>query len=99
MTEILADDVEVERRSHDHGAVAPEHGDDVLGTEMQATEQVVKIGKADRTRDHAEKASVLAGNPPAEYDRIGAMVQHRAADEEPGVGLVAMDLEVLFIAA
>ena len=66
---------------------------------MQAAEQIVKIGKADRAGDDAEKASVFAGDAPAEHDGIGTTVQHRAADEEPHVGLVAMNLEVLLIAA
>jgi hypothetical protein len=99
MAEILADHVEVERCPHDHGAIAAKYGDGVVRAEMQAAEQVVKITKADRARDHAEKASVVAGDAPAEHDGIGAVVQHRAADEQAGVGPVAMNREIFLVAA
>src|ERR1700737_3486471 len=99
MTETLADQVEVERRPHDHGGVAAHNGDGVVRAESQPAEQVVKIAEADRARDHAEKATVSAGDAPAEYDGISAAMQHRTADEQAGVGLVAMNPKELLVAA
>src|ERR1700737_3824222 len=99
MAEIPADDVEVERRPHDHSGVAAQNGDGVALAEIQAAEQVVKIAEADRTCGNAEKASVRAGDAPAEHDGISAAMQQRAADEQAGIGMIAMNPEVLLIAA
>ena len=98
IAEILADNIEVEGRSHDHGAVASEHRDDVIRVEAQPADQVVKIGKADRARDHAEEASVFARYAAAEHDGIGAVMQRRAADEQASIGLLPMNPEI-FLAA
>src|ERR1700693_4619 len=99
MAKVLADHVEVERRPHNDGAVAAENRDGVLRSERQAAEQVVKIAEADRARDHAAKASVDVGDAPAEYDGIGAVMQHRTADEQARVRSVAVNLEELLVAA
>ena len=99
IAEVLADHVEVEWPAHDDGGILAQNGDGIVRAEIQAAEQLVKIGEADRARDHAEKAAVGAGDAPAQHDRIGAVMQHRAADEQPGVGLVAMDLEIFLVAA
>ena len=99
MAHVLTDDVEIERRPHDDGAVATEHVDDVLRPEMQPAEQFVKIAEADRAGDNAEKATVFAGDAPAEHDRVGAAMQHRPADIQADVGLIAMDLEIVLVAA
>jgi hypothetical protein len=85
--------------AHDHGAVVAQHGDGVLRAEMQPAEQVVKITEADRACDHAEKAAVSAGNAPAEDNGISAAMQHRTADEQAHIGVVAMNLEELLVAA
>ena len=69
-------------RAHDHGAVVPEHRDNVVGIKPQPAEQVVKVGKADRAGDHAEEAAVFARDAAAEHDGVGAVMQHRAADEQ-----------------
>src|ERR1035437_6543943 len=99
MTEIPANHVEVEWPSHDHGGVAAQNGDGIVRAEMQAAEQLVKIAEADRARDHAEKASVGAGDETAEHNGIGAAMQHRTADEQACVGLVAMNPKELLVAA
>ena len=59
----------------------------------------MEIAEADRARDHAEKAAVSVGDPPAQHDRIGAAMQHRAADKQALIRIVAMDLEILFVGA
>src|SRR3977135_3769707 len=99
MSETPADHIEVERRPHDHGGVVAQDGDCVLGSEIQPAKQVVKIAEADRSCDHAEKASVGAGDAPAEHDGISAAMQHRSADEQAGVRLVAMHAEEFLVAA
>ena len=99
MAEIVADHIEIERRPHDHRAVAAIDRDDVVRTKAQAAEQVVKITEADRSRDHTEKAAVGAGDAAAEHDGVGATMQHRAAQEQAGIGPVAVNPEILFIGA
>ncbi len=99
MLDVLADDVEVERRPHDDGAIAAQHGDDVVGVEMETTEQFVEIAEADRARDHAKEAAVPSRDAPAQHDDIGATMQHRPADEQAGIGLIAVHLEVLLVGA
>ena len=69
------------------------------GSRVQPAEQLVEIGEADRAHDHAKKATVAIADAPAEHDRIGAAAQHRAADVEADVGIGAMDLEILLVAA
>src|SRR5258708_14003583 len=66
---------------------------------MQAAEQVMEIAEANRARDHAEKAAIGAGDAPAEHDGIGAAMQHRRADVQASVGLVAMYPKIFFVAA
>src|SRR3982074_1273351 len=101
MAEIMADDVEVERCSHDNSAVATENSDEVVRAKMKATEQAVEIAEADRTRDHALKTAVVAGDAAAQYDRIGAASQHRTADAhaQRGVRPVDVRLEIFLVAA
>src|SRR4030081_823126 len=99
MAEIMADDVEVERCSHDNSAVATENSDEVVRAKMKATEQIVEIAEADRTRDHALKTAVVAGDAAAQYDRIGTAMQHRTADEQADVRPVDVRLEILLVAA
>jgi hypothetical protein len=59
----------------------------------------MEIGKADRARDHAEKTAVGSRDAPAQHDRIGTPVQHRLADEQADVGMLAMNPKILFFAA
>ncbi len=99
VADVLADQVEVKRRAHDDRAVTAQNGDGVGGAETEAAEQVVEIAEADRTGDHAQKASVRAGDAPAQHDSIGAAMQHRPADVEAGVRLVAVNLEIILVAA
>jgi hypothetical protein len=49
---------------------------------MITAEQVVKIAEADGAGDHTEKAPVVARYPAAKHDGIGAVMQHRSADEQ-----------------
>ena len=47
---------EVERLAHDDGAVAAQHGDGVVGREVEAVEQFVEIAEADRAHDDARES-------------------------------------------
>ena len=85
--QILSDDVEIERRPHDDRAVAAQHGDGIAGVEGQPAEQVMEIAEADRADDDAEKAAIGVGDAPAEHDRIGAAMQHRAAHVQAHIGI------------
>src|ERR1700712_5689194 len=99
MAEIMADDIEIERCSHDNSAVATENGDEVVRAKMKAAEQVMEIAEADRARDHTLKAAVVAGDPAAQHDRIGTAMQHRTADEQADVSPVDVRLEIFLVAA
>lgn len=98
VVQVRADDVEIERPPHDDGAVAPEHGDGVFRVQVQPLEQFVEIAEADRAGDDAEEAAVGIADAAAQHDGIGAAEQHRAADEEPGSGIVAVDREIVLLA-
>src|ERR1700720_1340354 len=99
MAKVLADHVEVEWCPHDDGAVAAKNRDGALRSETEAAEQVVKITEADRASDHATKVPVGVGDAPAEHDGVGAVMQHWPADEQARVGSVAVNLEILLVAA
>ena len=59
----------------------------------------MKIAEPDRAGDDAEKAAVFTGDTPAQDDGIGAAMQHRAADEQALVRIVAVSQKILLVAA
>ncbi|MGY4382182.1 hypothetical protein ACVWZ3_009821 [Bradyrhizobium sp. i1.3.6] len=58
----------------------------------------MEIAETDRAGDDPQEAAVGIADAPAQHDGIGAAEKHRTADEEAGVGIVAMNPEVVLLA-
>ena len=99
LRQVLPDDIQVERRPHDDRPVAAQHRDRIAGVEGEPAEQVMEISETDRAHHDAKKTAIGIVDAPAEHDRIGAAAQHRAAHVQACIGIGAMDLEILLVAA
>jgi hypothetical protein len=97
--QICADELHIERPPHHHNTILTDNGDDIVRGKHEAPQQVVEIAGTKRTDDNALKGAILPRDPAAQNHGIGTLVHAWKTDQQTRIGIVAVNLEIIFIGA